>query len=223
MYNGQSTVFPNRFGQNAKAIYGSYIQLITDVDAEQVQSFACSKYAVFYVLKAPQKPKVSLIPEKPQEVGLTHFYKQNGEWVFMSESEWNDADNKKKLPNICFATRHNIKDFSSKVWPDLDRMTDQLIFSCNGSETYYAKYRIGGAGEEADSVREAQADLDQMLNKSSKAEMNPIIWVRTATPSRNLLEVLEPFTLTDYFEQASNDETIKFFIEKKDLPWDEIA
>lgn len=66
-------------------MFGSCIHEITDIDAEQVQSFACSKNAVFYVLKAPNKPKVSLDPEKPYDTGLTHFYKENGKWVFMEE------------------------------------------------------------------------------------------------------------------------------------------
>lgn len=33
-YNGKDNVFPNRFGQNSKAVYETYIHEITDVDAE---------------------------------------------------------------------------------------------------------------------------------------------------------------------------------------------
>ncbi len=61
-HNGRDTVFPNRFGKNAKTVFGSCIHQITDVDAESVQSFACSKNAVFYVLQAPSKVKVSPNP-----------------------------------------------------------------------------------------------------------------------------------------------------------------
>ena len=61
-----------------------------------------------------------------------------------------------------------------------------------------------------------------MKNKTSPAEMDPIIWIRTSTPSRNLLELLPSMKLTDYFAKVDTDEAIEFRIEKKDLPWAEI-
>ena len=52
--------------------------------------------------------------------------------------------------------------------------------------------------------------------------MNPLIWIRTSSHSSNLLEVLEPFKLTNFFEKVDKDETIDLQVVKKDLPWAEI-
>lgn len=92
--------------------------------------------------------------------------------------------------------------------------------SVNGNETYYAKYQEGT--DENEPVVEVRADLDEITNKCAKAEMNPLIWIRTSSPSSNLLEVLEPFKLTNFFEKVDKDETIDLQVVKKDLPWAEI-
>lgn len=89
-YNGSEHVFPNRFGTNAKTMYGSCIYLITDVDAEKVSDYAVSYHSVAYLLKGEEKKTVSIVPEKPDAQGLIHFYKKDGNWVFVTQEEYEE-------------------------------------------------------------------------------------------------------------------------------------
>jgi len=41
-HNGEDTIYPNRFGENAKVLYGSCIHLITAIDANKVIDYACT-------------------------------------------------------------------------------------------------------------------------------------------------------------------------------------
>lgn len=74
-YNGDAHVWPNRFGTNAKAVYGECIHQIVDVDANMVASFACTHDSAFYLMKGDEDKKKSIIPEKPDATGLIHFWK----------------------------------------------------------------------------------------------------------------------------------------------------
>jgi len=55
----------DRFGPNAKAVYGTSIYYLADIDAESVASFACTWNAVAYVLMDTSKKPVSIIPNNP--------------------------------------------------------------------------------------------------------------------------------------------------------------
>lgn len=83
-------MFPNRFGANAKNMYGSCIYLITDVDAEKVTDYAVTYDSVAYLLKGDEKKSVSIVPEKPDAQGLIHFYKKDGSWVFVTQEEYEE-------------------------------------------------------------------------------------------------------------------------------------
>jgi hypothetical protein len=117
-HDGESTVFPDRFGLNAKAVYKSSVYLMTDVDADSVASFACTYDAVFFVMKDNSKKPVSIIPNKPEAAGLIHFYKEGDEWRYVEESEYEDK--KGDLPPMCFATRSPIANFGEKHFMDLE-------------------------------------------------------------------------------------------------------
>lgn len=142
MYDRNSNVFPDRFGPNAKAVYGSCIYQLADIDADAVASFACTEDAVCYVLKDSSKKPVSIIPEKPDASGLIHFYREGDQWVFLDPEEYEAK--KDSLPKVCFATRHPIADFSAKPWPDLGPVAAGLQLSAAENEpTYYSKFTFG--------------------------------------------------------------------------------
>lgn len=89
MHNGNGWVHPNRFGTNAKAVYGSCIYQIVDVDANQVADYACTYDSVFYLMKGDEYNKKSIVPEKPEATGLIHFWKQqDGKWSFVTDEEY---------------------------------------------------------------------------------------------------------------------------------------
>ena len=83
-HNGVDSVKPDRFGENAKAMYGKCIYMITDVNAEIVADYAVTYHAVAYLLKGEEKKRVSIVPDKPDATGLIHFYKKDGNWVFVT-------------------------------------------------------------------------------------------------------------------------------------------
>ena len=85
-----------------------------------VIDFACSKGATCFVMKGADKPLPSIIPDKPDEKGLIHFYKQNEEWKFITNSEYEER--KGELPPISFATRHPIGSFLDKNFPNLEEL-----------------------------------------------------------------------------------------------------
>lgn len=93
------------------------------------------------MLKDPTKKPVSIIPEKPEAQGLIHFYKKDDAWHFVAEDEYEAK--KDSLPQVCFATRSPIDNFSGKSWPDLNRLVRNLSPEAEGEPTYYAKYTFG--------------------------------------------------------------------------------
>lgn len=87
-----------------------------------------------------KKNPISIIPDQPNATGITHFYKKDGQWCFMSEADWKDESKRSTLPSVCFATRHSISDFESRAWPDLDKIASRVQLDSQGSESYYCKY-----------------------------------------------------------------------------------
>jgi len=60
---------------------------------------------------------VSIVPDKPDATGLTHFFKKDGNWAFVTDDEYDEK--KVDLPDLCFATRHPISNLSDKSFADL--------------------------------------------------------------------------------------------------------
>ena len=50
------------------------------------------------------------LPDGRQTIGLLHFYRHNGQWIFVTEDELDKVE----LPNVCFAIRYPIKDIENK-------------------------------------------------------------------------------------------------------------
>ena len=75
-------------------------------------------------MKGADKPPPSIIPDKPDETGLIHFYKLDNEWKFLTSAEY--EEHKAELPPLSFATRHPIGSFMDKSFPDLEELTAKV-------------------------------------------------------------------------------------------------
>lgn len=59
------------------------------------------------------------LPDGKVVTGLLHFYKKDGKWVYVPESETSTH----VYPDICFAIKCPIEDIESKNWPDLEGLS----------------------------------------------------------------------------------------------------
>ena len=93
------------------------------IDAENVISFAVTRNMTLLLKKMTEKPKPSIIPDLPEETGLIHFYRESGQWKFISQTAYESK--KVLLPAISFATKVPIEDFKKKEFPDLQELSQR--------------------------------------------------------------------------------------------------
>lgn len=211
-YNGETSVHTKRFGTNAKAVYGACIYEMVDVDAEKVASYAVSYNSVHFVLKGDNKKPISIVPEKPDAIGLIHFYKkEDNSWAFVTEDEYEAK--KSELPALCFASHHPIADFNAKTWPDLKAIEASLSFS-DGAPSYVARYTIDGDDE---TVKEVQCEESEALAGGMPHDMDPLVFIRLSKPAANACEKLPSLKLTDFFRKAEGEENVSFNIQRSKL------
>ena len=209
-YNANAWVSPNRFGTNAKAVYGSCVYQIVDVDANQVADYACTHDSVFYLLKGDDGKKKSIVPEKPEATGLIHFWKQeDGKWSFATHEEYEEK--KAEMPSLVFASRSTIADFSDKVFPDISTIPTGGMKN-DGTPVYYAQHTV--AGGEDEEVTRIEATEEQALQGSQKYDLNPIIFIRAKGALENSQSILPTLKLTDYFTQTEENEQVSYCIKK---------
>lgn len=120
-HDGKNTVFPARFGENAKSIC-PHIYQIVDIDANKIADYAVTYNSVAYLVRGDNKKPISIVPENPDATGIIHFYKkkEDASWVFVTEDDYEAK--KEELPKLCFATRANISEFSEKKFADLEAL-----------------------------------------------------------------------------------------------------
>ena len=102
----------NIFGENFKLLYGESICKLSNdfFDLGNVQHFSCGRTTISFIKGKPEeKQKPSIIPGKPNERGLIHFYKQDNKWNFLTQDEYEKK--KATLPLLSFACRHPIVGF----------------------------------------------------------------------------------------------------------------
>ena len=205
------------FGTNAKALYGNCIYHIVDVDANQVSDFAVTYTAVFFILSGKEKNAVSIVPSKPDATGLTHFFKKDGDWNFVTADEYEEK--KAELPALCFATRHPISNFAERSFPDLSAL--QVETSGDNGPQYYSKYSYSDETSMVDvdtDVRFATASEREALDGGCTHDMDPLIFIRSTKPIANARDVLPQLKLTHFFDRVENsNEQISFDIVKKDI------
>ena len=71
-------------GKDAKKLDGKYNIYKIDCKAEDVISFSCTRNSTNFVIAGEVINNTSIVPGKPDEQGLVHFYKQDNEWKFMT-------------------------------------------------------------------------------------------------------------------------------------------
>ena len=93
------------------------------MNAKSISSFACTRYATFFLFSKNEEVK-AMDPENPESKGLLHFYqeehpekvidgKKAKSWKFLTQDKYEEQ--KDSLPDLCFATRHNIKGLAEVV------------------------------------------------------------------------------------------------------------
>ena len=80
--------YENALGTDSKeaGYKGHFIKF--ELDGASVVDFACSRTASCVIMEGAKPPQGSIIPEKPEETGLIHFYKSGDEWKFITEDEY---------------------------------------------------------------------------------------------------------------------------------------
>ena len=77
----------NLFGTEfTKVFYNNIVKI--KVDAAKVKDFCCLKTSTMLILGKEIVKQPSIIPDKPNEDGLTHFYKEDGRWKFVSQRDY---------------------------------------------------------------------------------------------------------------------------------------
>ncbi len=162
-------------------------------------------------------------PENPESKGLLHFYqeehpekvidgKKAKSWKFLTQDKYEEQ--KDSLPNLCFATRHNIKGLAEIVekmhqntasdaeWqysglPDLS--TVQAELSAGPSEpTYYARMNLDNQ-EECQGVSEALA-----FKGGQEFDLNPVVFIRSKK-SLSSAAVLPVIDIVSLFTKAEGE------------------
>lgn len=147
--------------------------------------FACSDYSVAFVLKGGAKRPESFVPEKPDTVGLVHFYRKDKAWSFVTADEYEAK--KDELPDVCFATHHPIKDFNSKEFPELESISfDTKDAAADAKPEYYAKFTVDSTDKE---VQYVTATEKEALEGGCAHDMNPVIYIRSKKPAKDARDV----------------------------------
>jgi len=159
---------------------------------------------------------VSIIPEAPEEKGLIHFYRKDGAWQYVKESEYESK--KAELPLITFATKQVIDDFANKEWPDLENLAKEMEVAAAHAQTDSDSKQEIPAGEPAYYVSAEFDDCKKTAYHCEKAvsngllrvEMNPTIFYRISKPvSAASLAKLPVLKTADFFSLIKEDKDTK--------------
>ena len=82
------------------------------------------------------------LPDGKVVTGLLHFYKKDGKWVYVPESETSSH----VFPDICFAIKCPIEDIESKNWPDLEGLSKQVF--AEGEDDNHIGFKCGATGDD---------------------------------------------------------------------------
>jgi hypothetical protein len=99
------------------------------VDRKVISFLAHDKDASVVLLDGDVQDNLGLyhhqLPGLKEATGLVHFYKTADKWTYLSQDEYQAK--KAELPAISFVIRCPIKDIENKEWPDLDKLTKDLL------------------------------------------------------------------------------------------------
>ena len=108
-----------------KQIIARTLWKLESISAGDLQSMDCGSYMINLCYKPTEKFN-TIIPGRKTSSGLTHFFKQDGEWKFMAEEDY--AKNKDSLPGLSFAVLYPFNSFETKAMalPDLDDVLKKI-------------------------------------------------------------------------------------------------
>jgi len=160
------------------------------ISHDDVVDFACSTEASFIIIQKSVEVLPSIVPGEPENRDLVHFYKQRGQWNIIKEEDFIMYQD--RLPDICFATRHPVKNFDAiKDNPDYIPNLEEIISHgikanknapfkdvkttlsnkvIQGQSLYYAKYIVNGE------VKEVYSTLEEAREGGQVYDMTPIIF-----------------------------------------------
>ena len=113
------------FGSKKTKLVERTLWVLDSITAENVAAFDCGGYMTIYCNKASEK-LISIIPRRTTPSGLTHFYKQDGQWAFVAEEDYESV--KADLPDLTFAIKYPFGQFETKslALPDLSEVLDKI-------------------------------------------------------------------------------------------------
>jgi len=101
-----------------------------------ILDFSASRDHSMVIMAGEEKPNDNLYVHKlpgGEATGLIHFYKNEDEsWTYLDEAQYDAAVTASTLPDICFATKHPIKDIEKVVriegaFPNLKELAKEMV------------------------------------------------------------------------------------------------
>jgi hypothetical protein len=237
MYGWSDSAKDGRFGSETVDCYGeSLVMLSNKIPHGDVADFACSFEASFIIISKSVEVLPSIVPDEPENRDLVHFYKQRGQWNIIKDEEFQMHQD--RLPDICFATRHPIKDFDAikdnlNFIPNLEDIISRGVKAnknaafrdvkttlknevIQGQSLYYAKYIVNGE------VKEVYSTIDEAREGGNVFDMTPIIFYVMRGPIVELKD-LPLLDQTKLFHRVeSPNEFLRFSMTDADLDNKEI-
>jgi hypothetical protein len=137
------------------------------------------------------------LPNGKQVHGLLHFFKRGGEWHFIPQDEYEAR--KSELPDLSFAIKCPVEDFTSLEWPDLDALAKEVFDDAakgdSGPNTVHEGIISSKTGKEVRGTlyhtrrlinhEEIEYNHDESAVLYGDAnDLNPLIYFRVARPMK---------------------------------------
>ena len=165
-----------------------------------IVDFSASRDHSIVIMAGEDKPSDNLYVHKlpgGDAIGLIHFYKNDDDsWTFLSEAQYDEAVKTGTVPDVCFATKHPIKDIEKVVriedaFPDLKELAKQLVDNADEpaqkvnstisqlpimGPRYSSSLRINGDQLNVDLIE------SEIRGQTTQFDLNPLIYVRFGRP-----------------------------------------
>lgn len=214
------------FGDNKKVLFEKTLYKLEGISAGDILDFSCGSY-MFNLIRKPVEKTTSIIPGRKEPSGLTHAYRQDSQWKFVAEDEYEVK--KDELPALSFAIRYPITNFEQKAvaLPDLEDVASKLGLDQEIS-SFEERLKSSFSGDVIDSDEIVYCSAAKINGKEqrlclTKAEafdanstlvMNPLIYYRIAKPVKDVTK-LPILNLNKFYERTQNEEEqIKFSVKK---------
>jgi len=162
--------------------------------------FSASRDHSMVIMAGEDKPTDNMYVHKlpgGEATGLIHFYKnEDDSWTFLSEQQYDAALAAGTLPDICFATKHPIKDIEKVVktegaFPDLKELAKEMVENdeepCQKVVSSLTQQPIQGARYSSTvKINHDHINVNlpekEIRGQITQFDLNPIIYVRFGRP-----------------------------------------